>query len=85
MRKGSSEASAADRARWLADVAATLSEAQALTWRLGTSGKRPEAMELYSQIELAMAEVRALRLGRSASRLEEHDPNWSKDLPWQSR
>ena len=78
-----SEASAAERARWLAELATALSAAQAAAWHLGAAGTHPEAMELYSQIELALAEVRSLRLGRPARR-DEHDPEWSKDLPWAS-
>ena len=82
MRELPWEASAPERARWLAELAATLTEAQAVTWRLGTLTTHAYAMELHSQTELALAEVRSLRLGRPARQQAEHPPEWSKDVPW---
>jgi hypothetical protein len=78
------EASAAERARWLAELAAVLAEAQVVAWGLGTAGGHAEAMELYSEIELAIAEVQSLRLGGRLERPGEVDPEWRKNLPWAS-
>ncbi len=43
---------------------------------------RPEALELYSQIELVIAEVQSLRLGGRLEQPSLDDPEWSKNLPW---
>ncbi len=84
MRKLPGDASAAERARWLAEVADALARAQVLAWQLGADGALPDALELYAQIELAAAEVRSLRLVRPQPRGGQDYPEWGKDLPWAS-
>jgi hypothetical protein len=84
VRQLPSQASAAERARWLAELAEALAEAQALTWGLGTVGRQAEALQIYGEIELLAAEVRALRLGGRTDRAEKDDPDWRENLPWAS-
>jgi hypothetical protein len=54
--------SAASRAKWLAELAIAIDEAQRLAWRVGvTEAKSSEALELYVRLEAARVEVEALR------------------------
>jgi hypothetical protein len=76
------ETSATERARWLAQLALALEEAQKVAWRLGVSeGDNAEAKELYSRIEAARAEVDRLRLSGFRRIREESDPDWC-NLLW---
>lgn len=53
---------AADRARWLAELARAIDDAQQLAWRIGvTEGGSTEALELYVRLESARLEVEGLR------------------------
>lgn len=75
--------SAPERARWLAELALALEEAQKVAWRLGVSeGNNAEAKELYGRIEAARAEVDTLRLSGFRRIREETDPDWSNLLLW---
>lgn len=77
------EVCAAERARWLAELADALDDAQKLMWNLGQGVFRtPEAMELYVRIETARLEIRSLRLSRRAPDQQLPDPKWS-ELPWE--
>ena len=78
-----SEVSAAERARWLAELAEAIEQAQRLVWTLGMAhGRSAEALDLYARLESARAEVQALRLSRTRERRHSFDPNWSEKLPW---
>jgi hypothetical protein len=80
------EMAATERARWLADLAAAIEQAQKLAWRLGvTEGNDPDALELYARLELARDEVDALRRGRWAGEQGALDPIWMKFLPWRTQ
>ena len=81
MYERSREDAAADRARWLAEVAAALDRARALIIDLG-AGTKPNAeeVELYLRIEAARLEVQALRLSRTVRAPEQMSPNRSKQL-----
>lgn len=58
---------AEDRARWLAELAQAIDEAQKVAWRVGvTEGRSSEALELYVQLEAARLELEALRGAPSA-------------------
>ena len=81
VRRVPSEASAAERASWLAELSQALIEAQRLTWDLGFHRGRSEAMELYERIEAALADVQALRLSRSSDQ-SRYDELRAGDLPW---
>jgi hypothetical protein len=82
VERASIETSATERARWLAELALALEEAQKVAWRLGVSeGDNAEAKELYSRIEAARAEVDRLRLSGFRRIREESDPDWC-NLLW---
>ena len=56
-----------DRARWLAELARAIDEAQQLVWRLAAlRGDNVRSSEIYGQLEAARDEVE--RLQRSANR-----------------
>ena len=80
------EVAAVDRAKWLAELADALEEAQKLTWRIGsTDGERSEAMELYGRLESARAEARSLQFGGFKAAQPQQNPNWTELLPWTQR
>ena len=56
---------AAERARWLAEVAEALDAARDLIVRLNFSADEESALDLYLRIETARMEVRSLSLSRS--------------------
>ena len=77
MHRSSNETMAADRTRWLDDLAAAIDEAQRVAWRLGTvQGADGEAMALYGRLEIARTEVEAIRLSGWATVREEFAPDW---------
>jgi hypothetical protein len=77
------DVTAAQRARWLAEISDALEEAQKLIWRLGISGVRNvDAIDLSARLEAASAQVRSLRLGRANEFPENSNPEWSNRLPW---
>lgn len=78
----SSEESAANRARWLAELADALDGARHLVKQLGADEGRLAAVELYARIEAVRIEVHMMRLKRSYGGGQEFDPKWSEDLPW---
>ena len=68
--------SVAERARWLAELAAAVDEAQVLLWRIGVlEGDDADATELYGRLECARAEIECLRGVRELAR-ESLDPQW---------
>lgn len=70
------------RLRWLADLEAAIEEAQQLAWRIGfLEGPHPEAMELYARLDLARAEVEALRRSGWNGRPGDLPPEWTDFLP----
>jgi hypothetical protein len=74
---------AAQRARWLAELSDALEEAQELIWRLGMTGVgNVDAIDLSARLEAARAQVRSLRLGRPNELSENSNPEWSNRLPW---
>ena len=85
MDQESNEATATERARWLAELATAIDQAQKLAWRLGVSeGDDPEAKSLYARLESVRTEVESLRRGGWAGERRELDPFWMKLLPWRS-
>lgn len=75
------EDSAAQRARWLADLADALDEARRLMKRLGAAEGRIEAVELYARIEAVRLEVQAMRIRKSGGP-RNFGSEWTKDFPW---
>ena len=62
MNASSKAVSAQARAHWLSELSIAIDEAQWLAWRIGVvEGHNPEALELYVRLEIARAEVDALR------------------------
>ena len=81
----SNEATATERARWLAELAIAVEQAQRLAWRLGVSeGDDPDAKSLYARLEAVRTEVESLRRGGWAGEHQELDPFWMQFLPWRS-
>jgi hypothetical protein len=77
------DVSAAERARWLAELAQVLQEAQKLASQLAVAqGRKSEALDVCARLEAAYAEVQRLRRGRMSASEKNIDLNWSKHLPW---
>jgi len=77
------DVSAVERARWLAELAPVLQEAQELVSRLAVArGRKSEALDVCARLEAAHAEVQSLRRSRISQSSGKVDPNWSKHLPW---
>lgn len=73
--------SAAERARWLAELAEALDHAHQIALEIGLNQFRcPEAMELQARLAAARAQVKGLRLSRTEDRFGELDPEWIKSL-----
>jgi len=73
------EVPSAERARWLAELAQALDDAQRLFQMLDLrTVPRAEAFELYMRIEAARLEVQSLRLSRSLRQRAELPPQWVK-------
>ena len=77
-----SEHSAAERARWLGELAHALDEARLVTKRLGAAEGRIEAVDLYARIVAVKLEVELMRRMRSAGGGENSGPEWTKTAPW---
>ena len=77
---------AAQRSRWLAELAQSISEAQRVVGTLSFSrGNRAEAESLYGRLELIRIEVEDLRRGGWGARPTMIDPIWSSLFPWDGR
>lgn len=80
MHRAPDQAVASERARWLAELACAIAQAQKLAWSLGVvEGDSEEARDLYAQLEAVRGEVDSLRFGESNTRTE-IDPIWLKAL-----
>ena len=85
-RLGNQAAAAAERARWLAQLAFAIERAQRLTRTLSASQRdEPEAIELDRRLEAARLEVEELRRGSRLLLRREVDPRWMGLLPWDRR
>jgi hypothetical protein len=77
------EVPAADRARWLAEVADALERAHQLLFELDLENDAAaDALDLYIRIEAARLEVQALRLSRSVTPRTRPDPDWTNLPAW---
>lgn len=74
--------SAAERARWLAELADALDEARDLVRHLGIEEARIDAIDVAARIEAVRNEVQAIRLMRSAGGGQDFGPEWIKNIPW---
>ena len=73
--------SAAERARWLAELTAALDEARDLVRRLAVEEARIDAIDLAARIEAVRSDVERMRLRRAAG-ARDFGPEWTKDIPW---
>jgi hypothetical protein len=72
---------AAERARWLAELALAVDQAQRIAWSLGVSEAGVAEVEgLCHRLELARIEIEALRRGASPARRVNLDPLWTSFL-----
>ena len=77
------DASVAERARLLAELAVALDQAESLLISLPPSDDRRElSVELYVRIQAARLEVETLRRSRSLVPRNEIDPERTKSSPW---
>ena len=68
MRRQKYPWTAADKARWLAELARAIDEAQQIVWRLSIlRGDDPYASQIYGQLESARDEVERLQRGSRGS------------------
>ena len=78
MNRGGDRSGGAERARWLAELALAVDQAQRLAWSLGISEASVAEVEgLYRRLEAARIEIEALRRGASPARQAELDPLWT--------
>lgn len=73
---------AAQRARWLAELAEALDEAGTLLNKVAPSEGNREAAELRQRIETVRLEVEAMRVGRSMLVRQDLRPEWTEQVPW---
>ena len=77
---------AAERARWLAELAQAVDQAQRLAWSLGVSEASVAEVEgLYCRLEAIRIEIDALRRGSRPTRQMETDPLWTSLLTWSGK
>jgi hypothetical protein len=77
---------AAQRARWLAELSAALEDARKLLRDLNPAdGGDAEALDLCARLEAALAEARSLQFGRQKDRQPKLSPEWSNLVPWDQR
>lgn len=68
---------AAQRARWLAELSEALDQARNVLWGLESAQPlNSEALDLLAQVEVARAQVRSLRLSRNNEAEPFSGPEW---------
>lgn len=68
---------ALERARWLAELARAINQAQKIAWRLGVAeADMVEAREVYTRLEAIRGELDVLRSNGWADVRREAEPNW---------
>ena len=83
MERPEEQANASGRARWLAELADALEQAQRLAWALGISdGSSTEAKQLYGRLEWVRVEVELMRRGRSGASRPAIDHSGIGPAPW---
>ncbi len=86
MNRSGERTAAAERSRWLAELAQAIDEAQRLARNLGDSERKcAHAKELYGRLESVRIEVEALRRGTWVTRSTEIDPLRTNLFPWNRR
>ena len=86
MNRSEEQAAAAERSRWLAELAQAIDQAQQLARTLGDSESNgAQAKELYGRLEAVRVEVDAIRRGTWVTRSIEIDPLRTNHFPWNRR
>ena len=81
MHRAPDQVVAMERARWLADLAEAIAQAQKLAWSLGVAeGDSEEARDLYARLEALRTEVESLRFDGWVDVRREIDPAWLESL-----
>ena len=76
----------AERARWLAELAQAVDQAQRHAWSLEVSqASVAEVDGLYRRLEAARIDIEALRRGTWPTRQSDPDPLWTSLLDWSGR
>lgn len=77
---------AAERARWLAELAQAVDQAQQLAWSLSVSQANSAEVEgLYRRLEAVRIEIESLRRGNWQTGPADPDPLWTNFLGWNGR
>ena len=77
---------AAERARWLAELAQAIRRAQRLTRSLAAShGESVEVLQLRVRLEAVELEVEEVRRGSRHLCRRQIDPKWTGLVPWNRR
>ena len=77
---------AAERSRWLAELAQAVDQAQWLAKGLRASvEQRAAARQIYESLEAMRIEVELLRRGGWVARGEDNDPQRTNLFPWNRR
>lgn len=86
MNRSGERSAAAERSRWLAELAEAIDQAQRLARSLNSPGSSgAQARELFHRLESVRIEVDALRRGTWVTRSTETDPLWTNLFPWNRR
>ena len=84
--RAENQEAAAQRARWLAELAHAIDRAQRLARTLSVSQHDPsEAIELDKRLEAIRTEVDELQRGSRMLLRREIDPRWTGLVPWNRR
>lgn len=73
---------AAQRARWLAELAEALEAARTLLNKVAPFESDRETAELRQRIEAVRLEVETMRIGRSTGVRQDLRPEWTENVPW---
>jgi hypothetical protein len=77
------DVTAAQRARWLAELSDALEDAQRLLWSMPPSKLRTvDALDLSARLEDARAQVALMRLGRATELPTHSGPEWTSKPLW---
>lgn len=80
------DVTAAQRARWLAELSDALENAQELLRDLLPGDAcDADALDLCARLETALAEARSLQFGRPKKGQPRLHPQWSNLVPWDRR
>jgi hypothetical protein len=81
LHRAPDQVEALERARWLAELAQAIAQAQKLARRMGVAeGDNEEARDLYARLEAVRNEVDALRFDGWSSVRREIDTVWLESL-----